>query len=146
MNQPQATPPMRIWQVSLGFANTSVLHALVKTGVIEQMRRHPKTLPELADACQLNTDVLQRVLRFAAVIDVVVQCEGQYSLTETGKLLLKDVPGSLYAGILLVGSEPWQCSWRQSPPATPPSTRQWAWHFLTTSTNIPNTERHIISG
>jgi hypothetical protein len=52
------------------------------------------------------------VLRFATVIEVVAQSEDKYSLTETGTLLLKDVPGSLHMGIFLVGSEPWQRSWQ----------------------------------
>ena len=75
------------------------------------MRQQPKTLPELAKACQLNTDILYRVLRFATVIDLVNYTDKQYSLTETGKLLLKDIPGSLYEGILLIGSKPWQYGW-----------------------------------
>jgi hypothetical protein len=112
MKQPQVPPHLRIWQLGLGFANTSVIHALVKTGVIEQLRDQPKKVSELADSCHLNLDVLNRVLRFAAVIDIISQSEDLYSLTEMGKLLLKDVPGSLYMGILLVGSEPWQHSWQ----------------------------------
>lgn len=112
MNQPQVPPQLRIWQLGLGFANTAVLHALVKTGVIEQMRQQSRTLPELAQACQLNQDVLYRILRFAAVIGVVEYNDSQYSLTETGTLLLRDVPGSLYMGIVLVGSEPWQRAWQ----------------------------------
>ena len=111
MNPQQVPPQVRIWQLCLGFANTAVLHTLVKTGVIEQMRQQPKSLPELAQVCRLNSDVLYRTLRFAVVIGVVEQNESQYSLTETGRLLLKDVPGSLYLGILLFGSEPWQRAW-----------------------------------
>jgi hypothetical protein len=112
MNQPQVPPPARIWQLGLGFANTAVLHALVKTGVIEQLREQPKRLPELAQACGLNTEVLYRTLRFAAVSDVVTQDGEQYALTDVGRLLLKDVPGSLYMGLLLLGSEPWQRAWQ----------------------------------
>ena len=55
--------------------------------------------------------MLYRALRFATVIGVVEQNDSQYSLTETGALLLKDVPGSVYMGILLIGSEPWQHGW-----------------------------------
>ena len=112
MNQPQIPPQLRIWQLSLGFANTAVLHALVKTGVIEQMRQQPQSLSGLAQACQLNPNMLYRALRFAAVIGVVEQNDSQYSLTETGTFLLKDVPGSVYIGILLIGSEPWQLGWQ----------------------------------
>jgi hypothetical protein len=111
MNQPTLPPQVRIWQLVLGFSNTAVLHALVKAGVIEQLRERPKSLLELAEACNVNADVLYRTLRFAAVIDVVTQDGEQYALTEMGRLLLKDVPGSLYMGVLLVGSKPWQSAW-----------------------------------
>ncbi len=112
VSQPQVPPQFRILQLSLGFANTAVLHALVKTGVIEQLREQPKRLSELAQACRLNADVLCRTLRFAAVIDVVTQDGEQYALTEVGRLLLKDVPNSLYMHTLLGGSELEQRSWQ----------------------------------
>lgn len=111
MNPQQVSPQFRIWQLGLGFTNTAVLHALVKTGVTEQLREQPKSLPELVQACRLNADVLYRSLRFATVIDVITQDGEQYALTEVGRLLLKDVPGSLYMGLLLAGSEPWQRAW-----------------------------------
>ena len=112
MSRPQVPPQLRIMQLISGFANTSVLYTLVKTGVIEQMHQQPKTLSKLADACHLNPDVLYRVLRFAAVIGVVAQNEDQYFLTETGTLLLKDVPGSFHDFTLHAGSEPIQRSWQ----------------------------------
>lgn len=112
MTQSQIPPQVRIWSLGLGFANTAVLHALTKTGVIEQMREGAKTLPELAQACNLNDDVLFRTLRFATVIDIVTAEEGQYTLTDLGRMLLKDVPGSLRMGSLLVGSRPWQAAWQ----------------------------------
>ena len=112
MNQPQVPPQLRIWQIGLGFANTAVLHALIKAGVIEQMREKPRSLPELAQACSLNADMLRRTLRFAAVIDVVAENGSQYALTDVGRYLLKDVPGSLYMGVMLIGSEPWQKAWQ----------------------------------
>ncbi|HEX7974062.1 MAG TPA: hypothetical protein VF498_06620 [Anaerolineales bacterium] len=71
MNTPQELAQLRIWQLGLGFATTAVLHALVKAGVVEQLREQPKDLPELAQACRVNADVLYRTLRFATVIDVV---------------------------------------------------------------------------
>ena len=45
---------------------------------------------------KLYEDVLNRAMRFATVIDVVREDEGQYALTEVGRFLLKDVQGSLY--------------------------------------------------
>src|SRR6266566_3135347 len=111
MNPAQEPPQARIWQLGLGFATTTVLSALVKAGVIEQLGEHPKTLPELVQACGLNADVLSRTLRFAAVIDVVTLNGEQYALTDVGRLLLKDVPGSLYMFLLLMGNEPWRNAW-----------------------------------
>ncbi len=111
MNPAQEPPQPRIWQLGLGFATTAVLHALVKAEVIEQLREQPKKLPELAEACGLNADVLYRTLRFAGVIDVVTLDGEQYTLTDVGRLLLKDVPGSLYMFVLLMGSEPWRNAW-----------------------------------
>ena len=111
MNPPQVPPQLRIWQLGLGFANTAVLHALVKAGVIEQLREQPKRLPALARACGLNADVLYRTLRFAAMIEVVTLDGEQYALTDVGRLLLKDMPGSIYMGLMLIGSEPWQSAW-----------------------------------
>jgi len=112
MDKQQVSPQLQIWQLGLGFANTAVLHALVKTGVIEQLREKPKCLSEIEQVCGLHTDVLNRAMRFATVIDVVREDEGQYALTEAGRFLLKDVQGSLYMGLLLVGSEPWQRAWQ----------------------------------
>lgn len=110
---PQTVPPeARIWQLGLGFANTAVLYDLVKSGVIEQMREQPQPLPLLAQACGLNPDMLSRVLRYAITIGVIGYDGSEFSLTETGKLLLKDVPGSFYLGSLLFGSRPWQQSWQ----------------------------------
>lgn len=107
----QIPPQLRVWQLALGFANTEVLYALVTAGVFEQLREQPKPLAALAQACQLNADVLFRSLRFAEVIGVV-RLEGEeYALSDVGRLLLKGVPGSLYQGLVLAGSEPWQRAW-----------------------------------
>ena len=108
----QIPPQLRIWQLALGFANSQVLYALVKAGVVEQLREQPKRLPELAQACHLNAEMLYRTLRFAQVIGVMTQEGEEYALTDVGRLLLKGVPGSLYMGLLLAGSEPWQRAWQ----------------------------------
>jgi hypothetical protein len=95
----------------LGFANTNVIYALIKSGVIEQLRESSKTLEQLSSECKLNSDVLFRILRFAIAIDLIALSDDLYSLTDTGRFLLKDIPGSLYGGMMLIGTEPWQKSW-----------------------------------
>lgn len=108
-----ADPQARIWELGLGFVNTAVMHALVESGVIEQLRDEAKTASELAGACGLNADALSRALRFASVIGVVRTEDDRHALTDVGRMLLKDLPGSLRAGLLLIGSSPWQSAWNR---------------------------------
>ncbi|WP_461099576.1 methyltransferase [Telluribacter humicola] len=105
------TPKAQVWQFATGFANTQVTYTLVKSGIIEQLRDEEKSLEQLVSVGPFNKDVLYRVLRFSSAIGLVTCTDGSYSLTETGRLLLKGVPGSMYGGILLIGTEPWQRSW-----------------------------------
>ncbi len=112
MEQLNNSPQEKLWKLAMGFANTAILHALVKSEVIEELRFDSKTLDELVYACGLNADVLFRTLRFAEVIEVIKLESGKYALTSMGKLLLKDVPGNLYYDFLLAGSEPWQRAWQ----------------------------------
>ena len=111
MENKPVPPNIRIWQLGLGFANSNVMIALVKTGVIEQLRETPKTLEQLSSECKLHSNMLFRTLRFAAAIEIISLDNDRYSLTETGRLMLKDVPGSVYGGLTLFGFEPWQKSW-----------------------------------
>lgn len=111
MENAQIPPNIRLLRLEMGFANSGVIYALAKTGVIEQLGNGAKTLDQLATSCMLVSDVLFRVLRYAAALELVSVDDERYSLTDMGRYLLKDVPGSLYGGILLMGSELWQKSW-----------------------------------
>ena len=111
MEPSQLSPQARLWQLGLGFANTSVLHALVKSGVIERLRAGPSGVPELAQAAGLDAGMLSRTLRFAAALGVVAQDGEQYRLTDVGRLLLEGEPGSMYQGLMLIGAEPWRNAW-----------------------------------
>lgn len=107
-----APPQARFFQWNLGFASLMLCRSLVQTGLIEQMADRPRTLDELADACQLHQDVLYRALRFATAIEVTVRQDGRYSLAALGRALLRDAPDSLYNALLIAGSEPWQRPWQ----------------------------------
>lgn len=111
MDKQQIPPNVKIWQLGWGFANTNVIYTLIKSNVIEQLRESTKTLEQLCSECKLNSNVLFRILRFAIAIDLIALSNDQYSLTETGRFLLKDIPGTLYGGMMLIGTEPWQKSW-----------------------------------
>ncbi len=109
----QLLPPnFRARQLTAGFANSNVLYALTQTGVIEELRDEAKSLEQLAGNCSLEADVLFRILRYAAGLGIISLEAGQYSLTETGRFLLKDAPGSVYGGLMLSSMESERMSWR----------------------------------
>ncbi|HKI44005.1 MAG TPA: methyltransferase [Balneolales bacterium] len=102
---------MQLRQLVAGFANTNVIYTLVKSGVIEQLRDDSMTVDKLANECGLHADVLNRVLRYATGLGIVSSNADQFSLTEAGRFLLKNVPGSMYGGVMLMGGGPWRKSW-----------------------------------
>lgn len=109
----QSLPPnFRARQLSAGFANSNVLYALAKTGVIEELRDGAKSLEQLAGKCNLDSGVLFRILRYAAGLGIISSENGQYALTDSGKFLLKDVPGSVHGGLMLSSRESERMSWR----------------------------------
>jgi hypothetical protein len=75
------------------------------------MHHSPKTIEEFVSAGKLDPNVLFRILRYAAAIGLVTLEGKNYSLTDSGRFLLKDVPGSMYYAVILFGAEPWHRSW-----------------------------------
>ena len=71
MENQQLSPNIKAWQLGLGFANTSVIYTLMRSGVISQLRDSSKTLQQLSGDCKLNPEVLFRTLRFAIAIGVI---------------------------------------------------------------------------
>ena len=100
-----------IFDMLTGFAYTNVLHSLVSTGIIDKIDKDPKSLHQIAQDCDLNEDVLYRLLRFAIAMGVINLNGDNYNLTESGSLLSKDHPRSMSTAVRLVCSEPWQKSW-----------------------------------
>lgn len=87
-----------------GWASLILRHSLVKTGVCEQMAAGPRTLDELAAACQLDGPTLTRVLRMTTALEITAREGHRYSLTGLGRAMLKETPGSLYTNLVLVGA------------------------------------------
>ncbi len=107
----QRPPNLKIWQLVLGFANTNIIYTLAKLNVFEQLRENPKTLQQLSKDLKLNKEVLFRTLRFAIMLNAVSLNKDRYLLTESGKYLLRNVPGSIYELLMLIGSNTWQKNW-----------------------------------
>lgn len=78
-NQNQTPAPVRAFMILGGMMNSQVVAALIKTNIIESLGSGPKSTEELAEACQVNQNVLSRTLRFAVFLGIVNFTEGKYS-------------------------------------------------------------------
>ena len=112
-NTPPAVPPQaRFFQWVQGWASLMLCHSLVKTGVIEQMAGQPRTVDEIANACGLHRDTLYRALRMTTTLDITAREGDRYALTNLGRMMLKDTPGSMVNGIQMMGTEGYQRPWQ----------------------------------
>ncbi|KAK9822176.1 hypothetical protein WJX81_006917 [Elliptochloris bilobata] len=92
-----ASPPRLIFEKSLGFAQTQVIDAIKRTGVIEALASGPRTAEELAQELGLQLDPLYRVLRAAVNINMLGVERGptpRFHNTELSSLLLDSNPKS----------------------------------------------------
>lgn len=110
---PPAVPPQaRFFQWVQGWVSLMLCHSLVKTGVCEQIAAGSCTVEELAEARQLHSPTLYRVLRMTTALEITAREGDRYSLTSMGRAMLKATPGSLYTNFLMLGSDaylrPWQ--------------------------------------
>lgn len=111
-NTPSSVPPQaRYLQWTQGWATLMLCHALVKTGVFEQLAGQACTVDELAAACQVRPDVLRRVLRLTTAQEITTHENDRFGLAALGRMMLKGTPGSMYNAALLSGSEGYQRPW-----------------------------------
>lgn len=109
---PSVPPQARFLQWVQGWATLMLCHTLAKTGVFEQMAVNSRTVDEMADACQVRRDVLYRALRLTTALGITTCLDDRYALADLGRMMLKDTPGSMINGVLLVGSEGYQRPWQ----------------------------------
>ena len=109
---PTVPPQARFFQWVQGWATLMLCHSLVKTGVLEQMAGQTRTVDELAGACQLHAGTLYRALRMATALGITARDGDCYTLTDVGRAMLKDTPGSLYNGLMMTGHDGYQRSWQ----------------------------------
>lgn len=108
-----AIPPQtRFFQWVQGWASLLLCHSLVKTGVFEQMAAGPRTMDELAAACRLHGPTLFRALRMTIALEVTAREGERYGLTNMGRAMLKETPGSFYATFIMIGADAYQRPWQ----------------------------------
>lgn len=110
---PPAVPPQaRYFQWVQGWAAISLCHSLAKTGVLAQMAAGPRTVDEIAAACQLHAGALYRALRMATALEVTARDGDRYALTGLGRAMLKETPGSIYHALIMTGHDAYQRPWQ----------------------------------
>jgi hypothetical protein len=92
------TPPPSVQMVQLlaGFQVSQALYATAKLGIPDQLVNGPRTADDLAAAIQADPTAVARLLRTLTAFGVVTGAEtGQFALTDLGRTLVSDAPGSM---------------------------------------------------
>lgn len=80
----------------MGGVVAQAIHAVVETGVVDRLAGGPATVDEVATDCAVDPDALRRYLRALAGEGLFAETSpGSYGLTPMGRLLCREVPGSL---------------------------------------------------
>ncbi len=112
-NTPPSIPPQaRFFQWVQDWATLMLCQNLVKTGVFEQMAGQSRTVDELAEAGRLHRDTLYRTLRMTTALEITTREDDRYALTDLGRMMLKETPGSIYNGLLMMSAEGYQRPWQ----------------------------------
>lgn len=105
-------PEGLLFDLSMGFAVTRMLAAVVKLGIADEIGAGSATASQIAARRGLDADTVHRVLRALAVHDVVaLDGAGRFSLTRTGRLLRVQDPASLAPWLLYLDEESTQRPW-----------------------------------
>jgi len=95
-----------------GFHVTRAIHASVELGVPDLLGDDERASDELAEAAGADPSALYRLLRALASLGILHEAEGRrFSLTELGRPLRSDVPGSVHGWVRLTGRDYIWRSW-----------------------------------
>jgi len=93
----------KIYQMISGYARTAEIYTAVKLGIPDILSKEPKTLQEIADETNIDTNVIIRFLRLLISREIICLKDGKYCLTNLGDLFRADHPNSLRNLIIYVG-------------------------------------------
>jgi hypothetical protein len=89
-----------------GFWKSQALYVVAKFGVAELVKDGPKSAADLARAAGAHAPSLHRLLRALASVGVFAEdAQGRFAHTPPSNLLRRDVPGSMWAAIVMAGDE-----------------------------------------
>jgi 2-polyprenyl-6-methoxyphenol hydroxylase-like FAD-dependent oxidoreductase len=113
LDPPKAPPRASIWDTAVrGYRVTQMLHVVAKLGVADYLADGPRTATELAASVSADGDALARLLSALVALGVfTVDENGRFGLTDDGRRLRSDVPGSVRAAATLYGEPFWWSAW-----------------------------------
>lgn len=87
--------------MAMAYSRSRVLCAAARLGVADALGEESRSVNELARICHADADALYRLLRALASIGVTEETAAkQFKLTEFGRPLRKDVPQSVWPGVV----------------------------------------------
>ena len=110
---PTREPRRRLFELIQGYRVTQVLYAAASLGIAEALRSGPCGARDLAAAVGAHEPSLVRLLNALISLGLLeTGRDGRYDLTDTGRLLDGQSPGSVRAGILYEGLQSYE-HWRE---------------------------------
>lgn len=107
---PPGVPPATLLQMLTGCWISQALYVVATLGIADLLREGPRSYVTLAEATQTHSGALYRILRALASVGVFAEAEERrFTLTPLAELLRSDVPGSLRAFAIMLGTrEHWR--------------------------------------
>jgi hypothetical protein len=103
------TPQRRLGRMIGGFHTTQLITTAARLGLADRLRNGVRSAQELAPAVGAHAPSLHRLMRALVEIGVLEDAgEGRFGLTELGRLLQEDAPGSMRSVALVYGGEFYQ--------------------------------------
>jgi hypothetical protein len=116
MSTPEAAlktlpPPVALLNLTIGTWTTQAIFVAAQLGIADLLREGPKSSADLAQSVGADARSLYRLLRALASVGIFAQdADRRFALTPMAECLQADVPGSMRAWVLIMGSygfPPW---------------------------------------
>lgn len=104
---------MLLFELSMGFVVSSMIAAVVRHGIADEIGDRAVTAAEIATNRDLDPDTVHRMLRSLAEYDIVhLNSVGEFRLTRVGQLLRSDHADGMVPWFNYVDSDATQSAWR----------------------------------
>jgi hypothetical protein len=105
-NMNETPPPVALMQMIFGHMISRLIYIAAKLGIADLLKDSPKSIDELAQATETNTQALYRILRALASMGIFAEVEQtqRFTMTPLAQLLQTDIPNSVRPIAIYMGS------------------------------------------